>query len=252
MKRSRLAIWLLMLAAPALAATAFPARAQELQGVKVRGEGIVAATPDVATVSITVSALRPTSPAAFNQASDLSDALVRITRDGGVEARDIRTAGISLNPEYQFRDGERFLVGWRATQTFSIRIRDFARVGPLLEQAVQLLGSEGTIQGISYSIEDTNQLVTLARAAAFANARAAAEELARLAGMRLGDVTSIEETSATSPTPVQAGASPTPRPPSPPQSSELLILPSQVQPGQLTVRVTLVIVFSLVRPVGAE
>jgi uncharacterized protein len=252
-KGTRGTIWLLALVVWLLAVAVFPAWAQEPQGVKVRGEGIVAARPDIATVTITVSTLREDSPVAFGRASELSDALLQIARAGGVAANDIRTASITLNPEYQVREGERVLVGWRATRTFVIRIRDFARVGPILEQAVDVLGSEGTIQGIAYSIEDTDRLVSLARAEAFENARAAAEELARLAGMRLGEVTSIEEVSSTSPTPVRPDApAPSPTAPARTPSPQPGQVPAVVEPGEQTVRVTLIIVFSLVRPAGAE
>jgi uncharacterized protein YggE len=253
MKGRRWPIWLLVVVAWLLAAVAFPVWAQEPQGVKVRGEGIVAARPDIATVTVVVSTLQPTSPEAFSRASELSEALVQIAHENGVAANDIRTASITLNPEYQSRDNERVLVGWRATRTFAIRSRDFARVGPLLEQAVNALGSEGTIQGIAYSIEDTDRLISLARAEAFANARAAAEELARLAGMQLGEVTSIEETPSTAPSPVRPdGPSPAatavPRTPVPQPGQASAV----VEPGEQTVRVSLVIVFTLVRPVVVE
>jgi hypothetical protein len=63
--------------------------------------------------------------------------------------------------------------------TFSIRIRDFSRVGPILEQAVGALGSEGTIQGSATASRTRTGSSAWRGREAFANARAAAEELAR-------------------------------------------------------------------------
>jgi uncharacterized protein len=49
---------------------------------------------------------------------------------------------------------------------------------------------------VSFSIEDTGDLVTAARAEAVKRARAQAEQLAGAAGLDLGDVLSIEEVGA--------------------------------------------------------
>jgi uncharacterized protein YggE len=57
------------------------------------------------------------------------------------------------------------------------------------------------VNGVSFSIEDNEALVTAARDAAFADAKEKAEQLAELSGVTLGDPISISENYSPSPQP---------------------------------------------------
>ncbi|MGH2588487.1 MAG: SIMPL domain-containing protein, partial [Dehalococcoidia bacterium] len=203
---------LIVLGVPA-ALFAVPARAQRppdepANSVRVRGEGVVLAAPDVATLNLGATVRRETPSVAFSEAQAQAAALVERLQAQGVAANDIQTTNISLFPEFApittgpappTRSQE--ITGWRATYTFSAKVRDFTRIAAILEEAVTLLGADAQIQGIFFGIENTDALVSQARAEAFSNARAAAVELARLAGAPLGEVVTIEEIVATPPTP---------------------------------------------------
>ena len=236
------------------------ARAQEPpEGVRVRGEGLVVAAPDIATLSIGASVRRETPVLAFRRAEELAEALVQMFTAQGVAATDIQTVNVSLNPEFgpapvppgppQPVAASSVIVGWRATHLFSVKLRDFSRIPTVLEAAVTLLGSDAQIQGIFFGVEDTDALISRARAEAFQNAREAAEELARLAGMRLGEVLSIDEQFTPSPTPVQLApgvASSIPASlatPAPQRSGDAS---GPFSPGQVSVRVFVTVVFALV------
>jgi uncharacterized protein len=212
---------------------------------------LVQARPDIATLALGATTRRETPAQAFDRAEELAERLLDLLAANGVAAEDVRTTSVSLGPESVFDQsiGQSRVVGWRATHFFSVKVRDFSRIGPILDAAVTLLGQEGSVQGISFSIEDTNILISRARAEAFANARRAAEDLARQAGMLLGDVLSMEETFTPSPTPVQAdqAAAPTPRPPVP-MATPAAQRPETFEPGTFSVRVFVVVVFELVRP----
>jgi uncharacterized protein YggE len=84
------------------------------------------------------------------------------------------------------------------------------------------------MQGISFGIEDTAPLAARARAAAMADARAKAEDLAARAGVRLGRVLSIDEVSAPAPAPQRLPA------PAPVAGQVSAI---EVAPGEQTVTV---------------
>jgi uncharacterized protein YggE len=156
---------------------------------------------------------------------------------------------VSLNPELSSPSpnaGEPRVTGWRASYIFAVKLRDLGRIPAVLQESTALLGVDAQIQGIAFGLEDTNALISRARAEAFSNARQAAGELALLAGARLGDVTSIEEQSAPSPAPLQGM-----------QSSPTMALAAahggsgafeQIAPGQISVRVGVAIHFALERP----
>ena len=231
-------------------------RAQEPpNGVRVRGEGAVTAAPDTATLNIGATVRRDTPAEAYDRTQQAAETLYRMFVDNGVQARDIQTAQLSLFPEYggpvPAGQSGPTIAGWRGAQSFTVKVRDFARIGPILDASVRLLGQDAQIQGVYFATEDTDALIARARAEAFANAREAAEELARLAGARLGEVISMEETFTPSPTPVQASfpaPSPVPRPALPAPGGPIPSPVPQVAPGQVSVRVFVTIVFALERP----
>jgi uncharacterized protein YggE len=186
-----------------------PAVAQEVgPGIRVQGQGVVAARPDVATVTLGVSVRRPSAGEAFDRAAEQTANLMTVLRAGGVPDSDIQTRQLTLTPEFgRAPEGAPPpVVAWRATHLLAVRLRDFSRIGRLIDTAVQALGDEALVQGVGFSIEDTGQLAARARAAAMADARAKAEDLAARAGVQLGRVLAIEEVSAPAPTPQRVAA----------------------------------------------
>lgn len=208
-----------------------PALAQELEsGVHVQGQGVVAARPDVATLAVGASVRRPSASEAFNRAAELITNLTTVLRAGGVPDSDIQTRQLTLTPEFgRAPEGAPPpIVAWRATHILAVRLRDFTRIGRLIDDAVQALGDEALLQGISFGIEDTAPLAARARAAAMADARAKAEDLAARAGVRLGRVLAIDEVSAPAPAPQRLPA------PAPVAGQVSAI---EVAPGEQTVTV---------------
>ncbi|SPM30165.1 Uncharacterized conserved protein YggE, contains kinase-interacting SIMPL domain [Mycobacterium terramassiliense] len=94
-------------------------------------------------------------------------------------------------------------------------------------------GDATRISSVRYSIADDSQLVRDARARAFNDAKARADQYAQLSGLRLGRVLSISETSGNAPTP---GG-----PPAPPRSVAAVPL----EPGQQTVSFSVTAVWEL-------
>jgi uncharacterized protein YggE len=68
-----------------------------------------------------------------------------------------------------------------------------AAVGGVLGQVLVAGGDDVRLGGVEFAVEDEAELRVRARAAAWADALARAEQLAGLAGVGLGPVTEIEE-----------------------------------------------------------
>ncbi len=203
-----LALALLPLALASLGAPR-PAVAQEADaGIRVQGQGVVAARPDVATVVLGASVRRPSAGEAFDRAAERTSALMDVLRAAGVPDSDIQTRQLTLAPEFgRAPEGAPPpIVAWRATHLLAVRLRDFSRIGRLIDEAVRALGDEALVQGVSFGIEDTAALAARARAAAMDDARAKAEDLAARAGVRLGRVLAIDELSAPAPAPQRVAA----------------------------------------------
>jgi uncharacterized protein YggE len=178
-------------------ASASSANSSEPQGLSVSGEGRASAAPDVAVLGLGVSAKASTVGAANSQAQEAMTALLDALEANGVQEKDIQTTSLSIQPEYDYRNDEQVLTGYRVSHMLQVKVRDIDRAGEVIDDAVQAGGDLLQVQSISFTIDDTTALSSEARQKAVADAQAKAEELASLAGVTLGDPTYITESTST-------------------------------------------------------
>ncbi len=163
-------------------------------GISVAGEGRVSAKPDVALITLGVTALRPTVAAARESAASSLTGMIDAIKAGGVADKDIQTQQLSIYPEYDYsNDGVQTLRGFRVSNTVTAKLRDVDKTGDIVDAAVVAGGDEATIQGIAFTIDDPASLREEARAAAVADAKARAETLASASGVEIGEPLSISE-----------------------------------------------------------
>ncbi|MGW0159860.1 SIMPL domain-containing protein [Mycobacterium sp. NPDC003323] len=199
--------------------------------VTVVGSGEVQGTPDTLTVSAAMEAIAPDVTTALNQTSDRQRAVTDALTAAGIEAKDISTTEVSLQPQYN-SDGTR-IDFYRASNGVDVKIRDADRASDILALIVNTGGDATRINSVSYSIADDSQLVRDARARAFEDARDRAQQYAELSGLDLGEVVSISEATG-----------PTPPPPVPmPRSAMAEAVP--LSPGEQTVGFTVTAVWEL-------
>lgn len=200
------AAWLLPGLAPATAQTQGPVTAEEAPAIQrtisVSGTGQASAQPDVAVVTIGVTTEAQEAGEALTENSVQMTAVIAALKEGGVQAKDIRTQTIRLSPRYEQpprtaggaqKPAE--LVGFMASNVVEARVRELGGLGDLLDAAVQAGGNQ--IQGIRFEIEDTSELLVQARDAAWLDAQDKAQQLADLADAELGAALTIQEFSRT-------------------------------------------------------
>ena len=199
------AAWLLPGPAPAVAQTQVTTTEEEPamdRTISVSGTGQASAQPDVAVISIGVTTEAKEAGEALTENSVQMTGVISALKSGGVLAKDIRTQTIRLSPRYEQpprtaggaqKPAE--LVGFTASNVVEARVRDLDGLGDLLDAAVKAGGNQ--IQGIRFEIEDQSALLVQARDAAWQDAQAKAEQLAKLAGAELGAALTIQEFSHT-------------------------------------------------------
>ena len=162
--------------------------ANQQLGIWMNGRGVVSAAPDLAILNAGVEASGKTVEEARSQVATAMDAVMQVLRDRGIEDRDIRTTSFNIFPEYTFNEVRRRqeLIGYRVSNQLSIRIRDLDSVGLVIDQVAAAAGDLVRVQGVGFTIEDTEALATQARAEAVNDLMAKARQLAELTGMRLG------------------------------------------------------------------
>lgn len=164
--------------------------------ITVTGTGEARAKPDLALSSLTVLRVAPTAAAALADANKAMSQVIEAMKALKIESRDLQTSGFQITPQYRYdttQDGTQAppeLVGYEVRNSLSVRIRDLATVGSLLDRAVTLGVNEGN--GIQFTIDDPAPLRSEARRKAVEDARATALALAEAAGVTLGPVVSID------------------------------------------------------------
>ncbi|GAA5025294.1 SIMPL domain-containing protein [Streptomyces siamensis] len=197
-------------AAPALALEVRPGAAAEStpSTVTVTGQGSATATPDVAVLGVGVAATAKTAKEALAAQTAASNALLAAVRAQGVEERDIRTESLSLSPVHEIHDGTSELTGYEAAQSFSVKVRDIAATGRVLQAVTDATGDAGRVQSVVFDVADPAPLHTAAREAAYEDAHEKALQYARLGGHRLGRLVSLSEDGGgeSRPVPIAAAA----------------------------------------------
>ena len=126
-------------------------------------------------------------------AADAMDAMLTVLKEGGVEDSDIQTTRFSVEPRYNFRDGEQELIGFFVNNLVTVKIRDIDETGTLIDDVVEAGGDLTRVQNLRFTIDDPEELQQEARRLAMENAKSKAETLADAGGVELGAPRSISE-----------------------------------------------------------
>ena len=140
-----------------------------------------------------------------------------------------------------FLERERVIVGYTVTNQLSVQVRDLDSVGGIIDEVTEAGGDLIRFQGVNFTIEDTEELQDQARAAAVVDLTKKATRIAGLAGVELGRLVFITETSSPTVTP-QAVAERV--------DFAASAAPTQILAGELNVVVTLQAAFDIRQPAG--
>ena len=178
---------------PILAPLAASAQEAPLPRITVTGEGEVATVPDMATISLGITAENAEAGAAMDEASRVAEALLARLDEMGIAARDRQSSDISLRPVWSGgNDGvERGISGFEAGNRLTVRVRDLDRLGEVLGAVLD--DGANQLSGLTFGLQEPKPVMQDARRAAVADAMDKAKVLAEAAGVALGPVISIAE-----------------------------------------------------------
>lgn len=103
-----------------------------LSRLSVTGVGEVRVVPDMAVITLEAGFTRATPREAAAEVRKAMDAALGVVRKVVTDSSDIRTARVSLNPQYDWNEGKRVFRGYAASQTLEVTVRDLARIESLL------------------------------------------------------------------------------------------------------------------------
>ena len=201
--------------------------------IVVSGTGRVAVQPDVADLRLGVTVAKPTVEAARGEAAATMDAILRAVDGAGVARADVRTAMLSVQPRYDYRDGRApVLTGYEIANVVKVSVRDLSALGDVIDAT--LTAGATSMDALSFRLADPRPAEREARRQAMAEARSRADVLAEAAGVTVQGVSDIVEGQ-----PV--------RPPGPVAKAERMALAADagtpVEAGTLEVAVTVSVTY---------
>lgn len=216
-----------------------PPSTSQQAGLWVTGVGRVTYTPDIVILQLGVEAKAPTVAAAQAQARTAMDAVLAALKSKGVAEKDIQTTQFSIQPVYEWIElkKKQELTGYRVSNLVRAKVRRIAAAGEVIDAAADAGGDVARLQGISFSLDDPSPLQAQAREMAVKEAVAKAQQIARAAGIGLGPVIYISETTSGLPTPVPFAQMEARAMAAPP--------PTQILPGEAEVTAQVQMVYAL-------
>ena len=223
-------------------------------GIWVNGRGQASGEPDLAILSLGVSAFAGTVAEARSNAASQMGRVIEVLKAQAIADRDIQTRSFNINPRYttlqvtkcltpdEFEgpmvelesispdatesslevesitvpktdvyveeiagerrprspecivEREQMIVGFDVTNQLTVKVRDLDSVGGIIDEVVEAGGDLIRFRGVSFTIEDTEELQNQARALAIQDLMDKATQVAELTGVELGQVVFISET----------------------------------------------------------
>ncbi len=202
----------------------------------VGGQGQATTQPDLATIGLGVSTRAATAAEAMAKNAEAQAKVIETLKTAGIEARDIQTSALNLAPVMDYADNGQppKLTGYAAQNSVTVRMRDIAGLGALLDKLIASGANE--VSGITFSREDMTATENEARVKAVADARRRAEIMAEAAGMKLGPLVALSDV------PMDAGPMPMPRMA---MAAEAKMGGAPIEAGELAVTTNVTAVYAL-------
>lgn len=186
------------------------------------GTGTVAGVPDVLVLDAGVAVRSEDPAAAFSDAKEALARLRAAALAAGLAAGDLATTQVSLNAVYN-REGEP--DGYEAALGLAVTVRQVDTAGAVIDAVASAAGEHARLGGVRLEHSDPSHLIRQARAAAVADARVKAVQLAGLVDRSLGRCVAVSEGTQAGPRPVMLRA-------------EMAMTDMPIDPGEVAVNVS--------------
>jgi hypothetical protein len=183
--KMRLVLVFLLAGGSAAVAQDRPEVPMHANSVYVGAEGKFETAPDTAQLQFNVSVQENTSQEAYDRASKEVERVRQALRANGIEPKAATVGFFSVQPIYEFKAKQR-VVGYRVTTDVTLKLSDFAKVGPITGQLAEANVSES--QTLTYTLQNMDEAKSRAIEDAYRRARNSAEAIARASGRMLGEL----------------------------------------------------------------
>ncbi len=184
MKSARLFVFLLLAAVLSFGQNAPSAITPNT--IYIGADGKYEAAPDTAIITFGISAQEATSRAAYDRAAQSSEQIRELLRKNGIDPKSAEIGYFSLQPVYDYKNAKRKLVAYRGNSNVTLKLKDFTKVGPILQGLADLDITEN--QQISYILDNIDEAKVKASQDALQRAKLQAAAVAQTGGRTVGEM----------------------------------------------------------------
>jgi uncharacterized protein YggE len=184
------------------------AQAASVRYISVSSIGTVKVTPDAVRLNASVSNISKVSKDALAAANVAASKFRAAILANGIDKKYLSSTTLTVYPEYNYtQDAGNVLIGYRASQSFEVVIRNAAKAGEIVDAVVASAGDSLAINGVTPFVYDNTKATEAARNSAVKNAKAKATSYAKLLGVKIGKIIYLQESSAPSSYPISMAQS---------------------------------------------
>ena len=178
-----------------VAAGAVPLLAQTAPVLRVQGSAEIRIAPDLAVVRLGVANEAQTAQEAQQAVNGAADAILDAVRRVGIDQQDVQTVRLVMSPIYSSRrpndTQEPRIVGYRASNTVSVRTEDLSLVATVIDAA--LAAGANQLEGVAFGLLDDQAVTQQALRRAIEEARGKADAMAAALDVKLDAIISVTE-----------------------------------------------------------
>jgi uncharacterized protein YggE len=179
------------------------AQAASVRYISVSSVGTVKVTPDAVRLNASVSTISKVSKDALAAANVAASKFRAAILANGIDKKYLSSTTLTVYPEYNYtQNAGSVLIGYRASQSFEVVIRNAAKAGEIVDAVVARAGDSLAINGVTPFVYDNAKATEAARNSAVKNAKAKAASYAKLLGVKIGKIIYLQESSAPSSYPI--------------------------------------------------
>lgn len=144
--------------------------------ITVTATGEIYTKPDLALITFSVVNEAKTVSKALEENSKKTNAVIDFIKNQGVDEKDLKTIGFNIYPRYEWYGDKRVLVGYEVSQSLEVKIRDFEKIGDIIQGAADVGANQ--VSNLQFTIDNQDEIKKQAREQAIEKAKTKARELA--------------------------------------------------------------------------
>ena len=180
-----------------LTLTALPVLAAESQrNITTNGEGIIKASPEVASIYLSVEGQGKTAKEARDQNAATVNNVIKHLKKLGLNPEEIQSVSFNVFPVRQYNPGknQNKITGYQSSSQVIVKTSKLDSVGTIIDTAID--AGVNNVQNVSYGVKDEEAWTLKALEKATLNAQKKARTIAQALGLSIKGVNSVNEQNA--------------------------------------------------------